>query len=953
MPRPIPGRVSTDFEAPSHSNSAHTAAHHNDDACGTLTLAELKTAFITLSRQNLKGFKICLFIDGLDEYVGDQLEVANLFKAVVCRSPVIKTVVSSRPEPVFIEVFRDCPNLRMEHLTEGDIKLYVHSQLLSHSRMQSQGHESSQLAESLVNNISKKACGVFLWVFLVVRLLLERLSDGTYPEELEAIIDNYPEELHDLYQHMFARMKPLHRAEAFRLFQAIHHAQAVESRIPSALRLSFLARERSEAAIDMPLRTLTAEELEVRLSLFEDRLRSRCCGFFEVKYFDSRHSESVDAHIPEGSVDYLHRTVSDFLKDEAIRGVIEKETRDFNHEIYGALMASILYSFKRWRFCRLANRKDWGKFTSDIAWFLTYCQLSQASSGSAQIQFIDEFDKSLQHLWKIRGLETRAKALGLAFGNFDCHWAESVLLSLSLKPKSEPDENPLISLTARYGLSTYVCQKLQVQGTAESISQKNGNTWGRSTMLSVCTWAIQRSSLRQQYFEIIEALLTLGLPVNAYGRSPSSVQPTTLWQEILSIPSTLHLISIRREPAMASLEPGSTRVEVSEVAMLDVWTQVVETFVRFGASVDRIFNTKSSHRGGKSGTARERISDTVAALHARGGLTSEELRIRAGTMTRIEKLLANKAPTMDATGSSIPANIPENADRRPPTAFPPAEGTEAISRPTTNERRKRRSAAGEKALEKALEKAEVSEMNEKALTPELFVVSGSPQVSGPCSRCSTLETLTKEYGFPPTLALRAIVEAGVGNDIPALIAWILDHDVKDRAIETGESSNSGFLRVPSPSATVSGKPSSASNGPRAPSPTHATKGPVPRSRNSEKQWAVVPTHSKKMKGPSPSTVIGADYVRTSTAKKKHRRSATKTSASSAAVTATEDDDEAWFTASEDLSPEGSSYSGPSGAGAIELKQGTFTWFFEGRRDPGTLTGDQQRRLEEFLTSMIC
>jgi len=124
MPRPIPGRVSTDFEAPSHLNSGHSAAHHNDDACGTLTLAELKTAFTTLSRQNLKGFKICLFIDGLDKYVGDQLEVANLFKAVVCWSLVIKTVISLRPEP---KVLRDCPNLRMEHLTKGDIRLYIQS----------------------------------------------------------------------------------------------------------------------------------------------------------------------------------------------------------------------------------------------------------------------------------------------------------------------------------------------------------------------------------------------------------------------------------------------------------------------------------------------------------------------------------------------------------------------------------------------------------------------------------------------------------------------------------------------------------------------------------------------------------------------------------------------------------------------------------------------------------
>jgi len=53
-----------------------------------------------------------------------------------------------------------------------------------------------------------------------------------------------------------------------------------------------------------------------------------------------------------------------------------------------------------------------------------------------------------------------------------------------------------------------------------------------------------------------------------------------------------------------------------------------------------------------------------------------------------------------------------------------------------------------------------------------------------------------------------------------------------------------------------------------------------------------------------------------------------------------------------------SSAGPSASGAIELGQGTFTWFFEGRGEgpfqrPVTLTGEQTRRLEEFLVSMGC
>jgi hypothetical protein len=247
-----------------------------------LTLAELKKAFTTLVKQNLKGFKICLFIDGLDEYVGDQLEIVDLFKTITSRSSIIKAVISSRPEPTFVEAFHRSPKLRVENLTAGDIDHYVESKLLSHSKIQNQIHRGSDLGARLVASIASKACGVFLWVFLVVRSLLECLSHGSYPEELESIIEKYPEELHELYDHMFERMQPPHRAEAFRLFQAIHHAQNVESRIPTALRLSFMERDQPNRSIHSPLKILALDELQDRLSSFETRLRSRCCGLFEV-----------------------------------------------------------------------------------------------------------------------------------------------------------------------------------------------------------------------------------------------------------------------------------------------------------------------------------------------------------------------------------------------------------------------------------------------------------------------------------------------------------------------------------------------------------------------------------------------------------------------------------------------------------------------------------------------
>ncbi|KAH8743864.1 hypothetical protein F5882DRAFT_342796, partial [Hyaloscypha sp. PMI_1271] len=238
------------------------------------------------------------------------------------KSIKLNTVISSRPEPAFVEAFHNSPKLRVENLTAGDIEHYVRSRLLSHSKLKEYHNRGSDLGEALVSSIAAKASGVFLWVFLVVRSLLECLSDGSYPEDLKNIIETYPQELHELYEHMFERMKPSHRGEAFRIFQAIHLAQDVETKIPSALRLSFLDRSQPHSSITSPLEVLTADGLQERLTSFETRLRSRCCGLFEVQYHERLSSQEI-SETREGRVTYLHRTVSDFLNDPGIRNVIE------------------------------------------------------------------------------------------------------------------------------------------------------------------------------------------------------------------------------------------------------------------------------------------------------------------------------------------------------------------------------------------------------------------------------------------------------------------------------------------------------------------------------------------------------------------------------------------------------------------------------------------------------
>lgn len=77
---------------------------------GPWSLRYLMSSFKTLVQQAIIPLKICLLIDGLDEFDGDHDEIADLFKdAAACHN--IKVCLSSRPWVVFQESFYNCPTL--------------------------------------------------------------------------------------------------------------------------------------------------------------------------------------------------------------------------------------------------------------------------------------------------------------------------------------------------------------------------------------------------------------------------------------------------------------------------------------------------------------------------------------------------------------------------------------------------------------------------------------------------------------------------------------------------------------------------------------------------------------------------------------------------------------------------------------------------------------------------
>jgi hypothetical protein len=344
---------------------------------------ELIKAFEALLKQDGILAKFCFFIDGLDEYDGDHAEIVKLFQKVAASSSV-KMCLSSRPLLVFDDAYGGFPKLMLQNLTQNDIKLYTNSQLAKNSRFAVLKVREPQRAPSLVTEIVEKSAGVFLWVTLVVKSLLEGLQNSDRISDLQRRLLELPADLEDLYLLMMKGLEKFYQQQASQLFQIVHRA-----RLPlSVLALSFADEEDLEYAIKADSGPLTETELSFRCEEAVRRLNSRCKGLLEVR------APRGDAHPAESGVDYLHRTVRDFLNTPNVwEKIVSQSDPSFDPNL--SLMGSYLLQLKT------LPPKSWDIeiFGVLAGEYMEYAVLAEASTGQDQMLLMENFRQTATDLW--------------------------------------------------------------------------------------------------------------------------------------------------------------------------------------------------------------------------------------------------------------------------------------------------------------------------------------------------------------------------------------------------------------------------------------------------------------------------------------------------------------------------------------------------------------------------
>lgn len=314
------------------------------------TEKRLRKIFQNLTRDISSSYRICFFIDGLDEFSGDHDALIEMFQELV-QDEKIKVVLSSRPYPTFDRAFGSRAMLKLQDLTRADIKKFVLDKFFAHPRIQSMAAQEPQNAfehdvYGLINDVVWKSDGVFLWVDLAVKDLIRGINDEDSLEQLKERLDFLPTRLEDLYAQMLSKIDKVHREEAAWFLQIALHQQSDECShrsndlLNSTLAVyKFLDRD-LESSADFP-----SQNLMDHCQWTRRRIATTCAGLLEVHQptfgrstaqifpentssedtdpedTDSEDTDSEDTNpedtIPEVQfvVSFLHRTVADFLNE--------------------------------------------------------------------------------------------------------------------------------------------------------------------------------------------------------------------------------------------------------------------------------------------------------------------------------------------------------------------------------------------------------------------------------------------------------------------------------------------------------------------------------------------------------------------------------------------------------------------------------------------------------------
>ncbi|KAF5534117.1 hypothetical protein FMEXI_11463 [Fusarium mexicanum] len=458
------------------------------------TVQDLQAAFHSLLDAALPSANICFFIDGLDEFDGDHVQIIDFFKGLTSKydGKSLKLCLSSRPWDVFERAFgTSVPNTKLQDLSYDDMYRYATDTLKADKqirRLMKQNPESTHL---LITTVVEQANGVFLWVRLAVERMLVAFQKNCELDVLETTLKELPTELDNLFEKLlFKDQTSSEIMQTATLFQLMRAREIVADFIKdessnslTVWELAFaLFKEDDVTALDREVVEVTDEDIQRRYGTAVQYIQARFArllnvhvakpmGNMRVAKFQDRHANVANL-IATSKVIYIHRTVRDWLMDSGAGKRLEAlQSAEFDSHL--RLLRSYVLRLKH-PLEEIEHHRRLDEWYPDIALAMTHARYITNDSQGLQRKFLNEMDKTLSWLW-----------LGKPSDPYD-HWAKSTFGAYEIRMKAPPIHRPFLCLATKFGLTDYVCQEVE-DLTREKQTMEEEEEDGSSPLLSYAT----------------------------------------------------------------------------------------------------------------------------------------------------------------------------------------------------------------------------------------------------------------------------------------------------------------------------------------------------------------------------------------------------------------------------------------------------------------------------------
>lgn len=161
---------------------------------------------ILRSMKDDSEYRMCFFIDGLDEFTGENIDYKALAKMLQSWSQNInvKLCVSARPYAEFLTTFSSELRFHLHELTSRDLEAFASNSFRSISKLEI----SREDLDIVIRILLRKSEGVFLWMQVVIRSLLSSVDGGLITPQLLESAGSYPSDINELYDFLLESLKP-------------------------------------------------------------------------------------------------------------------------------------------------------------------------------------------------------------------------------------------------------------------------------------------------------------------------------------------------------------------------------------------------------------------------------------------------------------------------------------------------------------------------------------------------------------------------------------------------------------------------------------------------------------------------------------------------------------------------------------------------------------------------